>query len=120
MNILPSRATTVFLCVVLVALARVACAADLFVIGFESAIGLLLLSVDSATSLAEERARGSLDVLMTTPLSTRSIVWAKWRGAYRRVLSLAVLPAIVDSARCAIATCGCIVDRPNPARRLVA
>ena len=67
----------------------------LFVIGFESAIGLLLLSVDSATSLAEERARGSLDVLMTTPLSTRSIVWAKWRGSYRRVFSLAVLPAIV-------------------------
>ena len=69
----------------------------LFVVGFETAIGLLLLSVDSATSLAEERARGSLDVLMTTPLSTRSIVWAKWRGAYRRVFSLAILPALVTA-----------------------
>ena len=34
---------------------------------------------------------------MATPLSTRSIVWAKWRGAYRRVFSLAVLPAIVTA-----------------------
>jgi hypothetical protein len=34
---------------------------------------------------------------MTTPLLTRSIVCAKWRGAYRRVFSLAVLPAIVTA-----------------------
>ncbi len=66
----------------------------LLVVGFEVAIGLLLLSVDAATSLAEERARGSLDILLTTPLTTWSIVRAKWRGAYRRVFSLAVLPAI--------------------------
>jgi ABC-type transport system involved in multi-copper enzyme maturation permease subunit len=69
----------------------------LFVVGFEVAIGLLLLSVDAATSLAEERARGSLDVLLTTPLTTWSIVRAKWRGAYRRVFSLAVLPVIVTA-----------------------
>ena len=47
------------------------------------AIGLLLLSVWSATSLAEERARGSLDLLMCTPLSTRQIVTGKWLGAFR-------------------------------------
>ncbi len=70
----------------------------LIVIGLVSSIGLLLLSVDSATSLAEERARGSLDVLMTTPLSTRSIVWGKWRGAYRRVLSLAIMPTLLTVA----------------------
>ena len=70
----------------------------LFVVGLEAAIGLLLLSVDSATSLAEERARGSLDVLMTTPLSTREIVRAKWRGAYGRVFGLAILPTIVAAA----------------------
>lgn len=67
----------------------------LFVVAFGSSIGLLLLTVDSATSLAEERARGSLDVLMTTPLSTRSIVWGKWRGAFGRVLGLAIMPALV-------------------------
>jgi ABC-type transport system involved in multi-copper enzyme maturation permease subunit len=66
-----------------------------FVTAFSSSIGLLLLSVDSATSLSEERARGSLDVLMTTPLSTRSIVWGKWRGAYGRVFGLAVAPMLL-------------------------
>jgi ABC-type transport system involved in multi-copper enzyme maturation permease subunit len=68
-----------------------------YVLAFGSSIGLLLLSVDSATSLAEERARGSLDVLMTTPLTTRSIVWGKWRAAYRRVLSLTIMPTLVTA-----------------------
>ena len=36
--------------------------------------------------------RGSLDVLLTTPLSTRSIVIAKWWGTYRSVLVLALMP----------------------------
>ena len=35
---------------------------------WEVSIGLLLLSVSAATSLAEERDRGSLDVIMATPL----------------------------------------------------
>ena len=46
--------------------------------GFQAGIGLLLLSVSAATALAEERVRGNLDVLLSTPLSTRSIVWGKW------------------------------------------
>ena len=44
--------------------------------------------------LAEERVRGSLDVLMTTPMATDRIVMAKWRGAYQVVPALAILPAI--------------------------
>ena len=63
--------------------------------GFQVSIGLLLLSVSAATSLAEERVRGSLDVLMTTPLSTRQIVLGKWLGTFRLVPLLAVLPALV-------------------------
>jgi ABC-type transport system involved in multi-copper enzyme maturation permease subunit len=59
---------------------------------FQVAIGLLLLSVASATSLAEERLRGSLDVLLATPLSTRTILWGKWYGAFRPVPRLAILP----------------------------
>lgn len=58
-------------------------------------VGLLLLSVSAATVLAEERVRGSLDVLMTTPLSTRSIVLGKWLGGQRRAAWLAVLPAML-------------------------
>jgi ABC-type transport system involved in multi-copper enzyme maturation permease subunit len=58
-------------------------------------VGLLLVSVTSSTSLAEERVRGSLDVLLTTPLTTRAIVAGKWWGAYRTVVLLAVLPGFL-------------------------
>jgi hypothetical protein len=59
---------------------------------WQVAIGLLLLSVSAATSLAEERDRGSLDVIMTTPLTTREIVWGKWWGTFAMVPRLAILP----------------------------
>jgi ABC-type transport system involved in multi-copper enzyme maturation permease subunit len=62
---------------------------------FIVAIGLLLVSVHAATALAEERAHGSLDVLLSTPLSTRSIVLGKWWGAFRPVPRLAVLPGLI-------------------------
>jgi ABC-type transport system involved in multi-copper enzyme maturation permease subunit len=64
-----------------------------FVNGFQVSIGLLFLSVSAATSLAEERARGSLDVVMATPLPTWQIVLGKWLGAFRFVLLLTILPA---------------------------
>jgi ABC-type transport system involved in multi-copper enzyme maturation permease subunit len=63
--------------------------------GLQVSAGLLLLSVTAATSLAEERVRGSLDVLLATPLSTREIVLGKWLGTYRAVPPLAVLPVLV-------------------------
>jgi ABC-type transport system involved in multi-copper enzyme maturation permease subunit len=66
--------------------------------GLQATFGLLLVSVTAPTALAEERARGSLDVLMTTPLSTDRIVLAKWWGAYRVVPALAFLPAITALA----------------------
>ena len=62
--------------------------------GLQVAIGLFLLSVTAATSLAEERVRGSLDVLLTTTLTTRQIVLGKWIGTYRAVPLLAILPAL--------------------------
>jgi ABC-type transport system involved in multi-copper enzyme maturation permease subunit len=69
--------------------------AAVFVNGFQVAIGLLLLSVAAATSLAEERVRGSLDLLMSTSLSTREIVFGKWCGVFRAVPLLAILPTFV-------------------------
>jgi ABC-type Na+ efflux pump permease subunit len=66
--------------------------------GFQAGVGLLLLSISAATALADERVRGQLDVLLTTPLSTRSIVWAKWWGAFQSVPLLAVAPAAVSVA----------------------
>ena len=59
---------------------------------WQVAIGLLLLSVSAATCLAEERDRGSLDVIMATTLSTREIVWGKWWGTFAMVPRLAILP----------------------------
>jgi ABC-type transport system involved in multi-copper enzyme maturation permease subunit len=67
------------------------------------AIGLLLLAVWSATSLAEERARGSLDLLMCTPLSTRQVVIGKWLGAFRAAPLLALLPSFVVGSSAYIA-----------------
>ncbi len=62
--------------------------------GLQVSVGLLMLSVSAATSLAEERTRGSLDVLLTTPLSTRRIVVGKLLGAARMVPLMALLPTI--------------------------
>jgi ABC-type transport system involved in multi-copper enzyme maturation permease subunit len=65
-----------------------------FVNGFEATFGLLLVSLAAPTALSEERVRGSLDVLLATPLSTDRIVLSKWWGIYRPVPALALLPAI--------------------------
>ena len=64
-------------------------------LGLLTSLGLLLLSTRTASVLADERASGSIDVLLTTPLSTRSILRAKWRGSFRRVPWLAFWPAVV-------------------------
>ncbi len=75
-------------------------------------LGLMLLSVQAPTALGEERARGSLDVLMAAPISTRAIVWGKWMGTYRIALGLVILPGLAaaviaatspDVAPCALA-----------------
>lgn len=70
--------------------------------GFGATIGLLLISVGAATSLSEERVRGSLDVLLTTPMATSAIVWGKWWGAARAGLAPAIpmmIVAIILAAR---------------------
>ncbi len=58
-------------------------------------IGLLLVAVGAATFLTEERSHGNLDVLLSTPLSTRSIVLGKWWGAFRPVPKIAILPGLI-------------------------
>lgn len=56
--------------------------------------GLLVQSILAASCLAEERSRGTLDAVLATPLSTRSIVWGKWIGIYRTALWMAILPGV--------------------------
>jgi ABC-type transport system involved in multi-copper enzyme maturation permease subunit len=60
--------------------------------------GLLMFSAVAPTALAEERQRGSLDVLLTTPLSTRTIVLGKWWGTYRLIPLIAFGPTIMAFA----------------------
>ncbi len=59
---------------------------------WQAAIGLLLLSVSAPMALAEERDRGSMDVIMATPLTTREIVWGKWWGTFALVPRLMIFP----------------------------
>jgi ABC-type transport system involved in multi-copper enzyme maturation permease subunit len=59
-------------------------------------IGLLVVVVAAVTCLAEERVRGNLDILLTTPLATLAIVWAKWRMAFRPVFGIVALPALLS------------------------
>ena len=51
---------------------------------FQVGLGLLLLSVSAVTSLAEERMRGSLDILLRHRRQ-RSILLGKWFGSFRIV-----------------------------------
>jgi ABC-type transport system involved in multi-copper enzyme maturation permease subunit len=76
-----------------------------WVSGLEVFAGILIVCVTAAASLADERARGSLDVLLTTQLSTRQIVLGKWLGACRVLPVVALLPAIL--------TLGFIIDFPS-------
>jgi ABC-type transport system involved in multi-copper enzyme maturation permease subunit len=90
----------------LIAIATGTASTAAWVNGLQVSIGLLLFSVSSATSLAEERVRGSLDVLMATPLSTREIVLGKWLGTFRLVPPLAILAGVV-----VFGAAGGVVDR---------
>ena len=65
---------------------------------FQVTIGLLLVSASAGTVLSEERVRGSLDVLISTPLTTGSIVRGKWWGSFRKVPWLAFWPTLVTYA----------------------
>jgi ABC-type transport system involved in multi-copper enzyme maturation permease subunit len=60
--------------------------------------GLLMLSAIAPTSMSEERQRGSLDVLVATPLTTTSILLGKWWGTFRLVPFLAIGPGLLALA----------------------
>ena len=60
--------------------------------------GLLMLAAAAPTSMAEERQRGSLDLLAATTLSTSAIVVGKWLGALRQVAPVAIGPGLLGFA----------------------
>ena len=57
-----------------------------------------MLSAAAPTSMAEERQRGSLDLLAATTLSTPTIVLGKWLATLRQVSLLAVGPGLLGLA----------------------
>ena len=65
------------------------------VAAFLLAFGLPLLLLSATMAVVEERGRGSLDILLVTPVATRSIVLAKWWGAFRGLPRVLVLPLLV-------------------------
>ena len=62
---------------------------------FQVSLGLLLLSVSATTSLAEERVRGSLDIVLCTPLSTHSILVGKWWGSFLQAMHVLAWPVLL-------------------------
>ena len=67
----------------------------LTVVAFQVACGLPLLLLSATMAVVEERGRGSLHILLVTPVATRSIVLAKWWGAFRELPRVLVLPLLV-------------------------
>ncbi len=82
----------------------------------QTVFGLLVLSVLSSLSFSEERRRGSLDVLLSTPLSTRSIVLGKWLAMLRYLPLLAIGPTIVCAALAHDDLSGFMAMRPGAFR----
>jgi ABC-type transport system involved in multi-copper enzyme maturation permease subunit len=76
--------------------------------------GLAMLSAAAPTSMAEERQRGSLDLLATTTLSTRAIVVGKWLGTFRLVPLLAMGPGLVIFAMATARKAHAPQLQPNP------
>ncbi|WP_435007642.1 ABC transporter permease [Tundrisphaera lichenicola] len=64
----------------------------------QTVFGLLVIAVFASLAFSEERRRGSLDVLLSTPLSTRSIVRGKWFATFRILPLLAIGPALLCGA----------------------
>ena len=60
--------------------------------------GLLMLAAVAPTSMAEERQRGSLDLLAVTSLSSRAIVFGKWLGTFRLALLMSIGPGLMALA----------------------
>ena len=60
--------------------------------------GLLMLAAIAPTSMAEERQRGSLDLLAATALSTRAIVFGKWLGTFRLIWPITIGPGLMALA----------------------
>jgi hypothetical protein len=79
----------------------------------QTVFGLLVLAVFSSLAFSEELRRGSLDVRLSTPLSTGSIVRGKWLATFRYLPLLAIGPALVCGAFARDDLSGFMATRPG-------
>ena len=81
--------------------------------------GLLMLAAIAPTSMAEERQRGSLDILAATALSTRAIVIGKWLGTFRLVLLMTIGPGLIALAMATARSTAHVRARARSAARIL-
>jgi ABC-type transport system involved in multi-copper enzyme maturation permease subunit len=60
----------------------------------ELAVILLILTQSAASTVTREKEDGTLDLLLTTPITSRYYVWGKLRGLVSFVLPLVAVPVI--------------------------
>jgi ABC-type Na+ efflux pump permease subunit len=60
----------------------------------ELAIILLILTQSAASAVTREKEDGTLDLLLTTPITSRYYVWGKLRGLVSFVLPLVAVPIV--------------------------
>src|SRR5258708_24828993 len=72
----------------------------------ELAVILLILTQSAASTVTREKEDGTLDLLLTTPITSRYYIWGKLRGLVSFVLPLVAVPVasalifvIYDSTR---------------------
>ena len=87
--------------------------AGIFAYVLHRIFGLLALAAIAPTSMAEERQRGSPDILAATALSTRAIVIGKWLGTFRLVLLMAIGPGLMALAKATARSDGSITPGPG-------
>src|SRR5437870_8279634 len=60
----------------------------------EFAVILLIVTNAAASTVTREKEDGSLDLLLTTPITSRYYIWGKLRGLVSFVLPLVAVPVI--------------------------
>src|SRR5205085_9674364 len=60
----------------------------------ELAVILLILTQSAASTVTREKEDGTLDLLLSTPITSRYYVWGKLRGLVSFVLPLVAVPVI--------------------------
>ncbi|HRX84907.1 MAG TPA: ABC transporter permease subunit [Phycisphaerae bacterium] len=64
------------------------------IVAIEFGIVLIIATNTAASSLTKDKESNSLDIMLTTPLTSEYIIWGKLRGLVSFVLPLILVPAV--------------------------